>query len=603
MKNVALLFFIGILLLANPTGYGIEYPDSPSIISYDPASLEITRVYGMDYSQQIFSSLSLNSFRDYIIKLTENGSRAVRNPSDIDSNNIAARNWIVNELRDVSNGRIEVEILGEYGSVLGRLPGYLPVEAPALMVGGHYDTVGGTDGANDDGTGIATALEIARVMSKYNWPLDIYFGAWNAEEIGLLGSDEVAQILKNRGVKLLAYYNVDMLLVPDPEAPSVLMAYPIDQYVMGRYWADITKVMSHNYGQNMILPIPSEDFSGWHASDHQSFIKRGYTSLFAHESGFAYDTAYHTPADTWNNPLYDYTVAIEVVKAIGAAMAFTMARAYGTPTIHNLKFNLITSHEKDITFIISTPTTINVTARWYGGGTTISLYNANNQLLSQMVDVQASPWEQNLIISQSVNSKGIYRLNIANYGGTTVGHEITVSYDTDVDGNDIIDRSEYWFNQEYFSMDSDLDTISDAEEMIIGTLRNSADSDSDTLPDPWEIEYALDPLDPSDAYGDNDADGVLNQVEYVYNSNPNNPDSDSDSMPDLWEIQNGLNPTFDDSLEDPDNDAVINVKEYQDGTDPHHVEFRPERLVLPTLIVGSVAAIVVVAYKTIRRSA
>lgn len=379
------------------------------------------------------------------------------------------------------------------------------------------------------------------------------------------------------------------------------MAYPVGYYHEAKYWADLTRVMSQTYGQHMILPVNSEDFSGWERSDHYPFWQRGYTALFAHESGFAYDTAYHTSQDTWNNPLYDYQVATETVKAIGAAMAFTMARTYGEPTTLDRSFNLIIGHERDITFAISTPTTINVTARWYGGGTTISLYNSNNQLLTQMVDLQASPWEHSQIISQNVASKGIYRLNIFNNGRTTVGHDITVSYETDVDGSGIIDSEEYWFDQDYFSMDSDLDTISDAEEMIIGTLRNSNDSDSDTLPDPWEIKYELDPLDPSDAYGDNDSDGVPNQVEYIYNCDPNNPDSDSDMMPDLWEIQNGLNPTIDDSLEDPDNDAVTNVKEYEDGTDPYFVEFRPERLVVPALTVGSLIAMVVVVYKTIRR--
>jgi hypothetical protein len=72
-------------------------------------------------------------------------------------------------------------------------------------------------------------------------------------------------------------------------------------------------------------------------------------------------------------------------------------------------------------------------------------------------------------------------------------------------------------------------------------------------------------------------------------------------MPDLWEIQNGLNPAVDDSLEDPDNDAVTNVKEYEDDTDPQYAEFRPERLIIPGLTVGSVVAIVGVVYKTFRR--
>ncbi|MHA2322464.1 MAG: M28 family peptidase [Candidatus Thorarchaeota archaeon] len=598
MKRALSIFLICMFIFVSPAKSECAVLENASNDRYVPAMAEeIQRVYGIDYSRQIFNSVSLNSFRDFVIKLTENGSRPAGAPADLGEKNIAARHWIVDELQAVSNGRIEVEVLGDYASVLGKLPGYLPVEAPALMVGGHYDSVAGASGANDDATGVAAALELARVMSMYNWPLDIYFGAWNAEEVGLLGSTEVSHILRDRDVELLAYYNIDMLFVPDPDAPpggDILMAYPVGFYHEGGYWADLTRMMSWNYGHHMIQPIMSSDFSGWQRSDHWPFVQQGYTALFAHESGFEYD-------DVWNNPLYDYQIATETVKAIGSAMAFTMARAFGEPTRHNIGFTLIPSHNRNYTVTISTPTTINVTCRWWGGGTAISLYDTNDQLLTQMVDFDSSPWEQNQIISQAVDSEGIYRLHIINYGGTIVGHEIGISYETDINGNDIPDSEEFWFDQEYFTTDLDLDTISDAQEMLIGTLHNSNDSDSDSLPDPWEIEHGLDPLDPSDATGDQDSDGVLNLVEYLYNCNPNDPDSDSDTMSDLWEIENDLDPTIDDSLEDPDNDAVTNVKEYEDGTDPHFAEFRPERFVVPTLVVSSVAVIVLVTYQMIRR--
>ncbi|MFW9838389.1 MAG: M20/M25/M40 family metallo-hydrolase, partial [Candidatus Thorarchaeota archaeon] len=510
----------------------------------------------------------------------------------------------IDQLETVSNGRIEVEVLGDYASVLGKLPGYLPVNAPGFMVGGHYDSVAGAPGANDDATGVAAALELARVMSKYNWPLDIYFGFWNAEEVGLLGSTEVAQIMKNREIELLAYYNVDMLLVPDPNAPAggqVLMAYPVGFYHEGAYWAEITRAMSQNYGRHTIQPVMSNAFSGWSRSDHYPFWQQGYTALFAHESGFIYDSAYHTPQDTWNNPLYNYQTATDAVRAIGSAMAFTMARTYGEPTSHNLSFTLIPSHERNLTFAISTPTTINVTARWWGGGTAIRLYDSGDVRLASMIDENASPWEHSLIISRHVASEGLCRLNVANNGGTSVGLEINVTYETDIDGNDVLDQEEFWFDNVYFSMDSDHDTINDAEEMLLGTLRNSNDSDSDSLPDPWELQHGLNPLDPSDASEDNDGDGVLNLYEYIYNCDPNSPDTDQDSMPDMWEIENGLDPLFNDSLEDPDKDQVTNIQEYEDGTDPQFAEFRPERLVVPSLSIGSVAVVALLGFRMVRR--
>ncbi|NHI90524.1 MAG: M20/M25/M40 family metallo-hydrolase, partial [Candidatus Thorarchaeota archaeon] len=243
MKRVISIYFICLFLFISPIYSRPGKTDTTNSGLYAPAAAnDIQRVYGIDLSQQVFNTVSINSYRNFIIQLTENGSRPAGYPSQLGDQNIAARNWIAEQLKEVSNGRIEVEILGHYASVLGKLPGYLPVDAPALMIGGHYDSVPAAPGANDDATGVAAALELARVMSRYNWPLDIYFGAWNAEEDGLLGSTEVATIMKDRGVELLAYYNVDMLLVPDPAAPQgsqILMAYPVGYYHEGAYWADI----------------------------------------------------------------------------------------------------------------------------------------------------------------------------------------------------------------------------------------------------------------------------------------------------------------------------------------------------------------------------
>jgi hypothetical protein len=604
MKRVLPLLLICMFMFVSPLIADKFEVEETSIPTSTPTLAEIERVYGTDYSREVFNRIQLSSFRDYIIKLTENGSRPAGDPSHLGSKNIAARNWIINELTEISNGRIEIEILGEYASIVGKLPGYLPVDAPALMVGGHYDSVAGAPGANDDGTGVATALEVARVMSMYHWPLDIYFGFWNAEEIGLIGSSEVAKIFKNRGVELLAYYNVDMLLVPAPNAPpgsQVLMAYPIGPYQDGQYWAELTSMMSRNYGQNTIRPVMSSDFSGWQSSDHWPFVRQGYTALFAHESGFAYDTAYHTPQDTWTNPLYNYQIASDTVKSIGSAMAFTMARTFGEPTQHDLSFTLIPSHERNFIIAVSTPTTINVSCRWWGGGTSISLYDADDHLISQMVDSSASPWESTLVLQSQVETKGLYRVHVINLGGASVGHEVGISYETDIDGNDILDSQEFWFDTQYFYTDLDSDTLSDAEEWIMGTSYISIDSDSDSLPDPWEINNGLNPLDPSDASEDQDDDGVPNLIEYLNNCNPNLSDTDSDTMPDLWEIENGLNPTLNDSLEDPDNDKVTNVQEYMDGTDPNYAEFRPERLVIPVISVSSGVIVIVGALVMIRR--
>uniref|UniRef100_A0A7C1JYS3 Calcium-binding protein n=1 Tax=Caldilinea aerophila TaxID=133453 RepID=A0A7C1JYS3_9CHLR len=104
------------------------------------------------------------------------------------------------------------------------------------------------------------------------------------------------------------------------------------------------------------------------------------------------------------------------------------------------------------------------------------------------------------------------------------------------------------------------------------------DSDNDGLPDAWEIQYGLDPLDPAGdhgAAGDPDNDGLTNLQEWTAGTHPNNPDTDGDGLPDGWEVQYALDPLDPagdhGAAGDPDNDGRTNLEEYLTGTNP--VEF------------------------------
>ncbi|TFH08319.1 MAG: Zn-dependent exopeptidase M28, partial [Candidatus Thorarchaeota archaeon] len=574
--------------------------NSQSIIS---AGGPPERVYGEDHSFDIWSDISQNSYRDYVRIVTENGSRWISSPTQFSDQNKEARVYISEELSRVSQGRIEVEIIGEYQSVVGKLPGYFPMDVPGILIGGHYDSVIGAPGANDDGTGITAMLEVARVMSHYEWPLDIYFGAWNAEEIGLLGSGEVASEFRDRDIELLVYYNIDMLLVPDPNDRTVLMVYPEDFYQVGRYWADLTVQMSNTYGNGIIEPVVSTDFASWTRSDHMSFISRGFSSsLFAAESGGNNDVWYHESTDIWNNPAYDYAIATEAVKSIGAAIAFTQARAYQMPFTGNYSFTLQPDQEKRIYITITKGTSINVTGRWWSGGATFGIYDPQGFLIEEAIFDAASPWESSIVLQTPVGEQGVYYLRVYNHQGTTTGYDVSWTYDSDMDNNGIFDSEEYWFDTSLFSSDQDSDTLADAYEMIIGTNWQSADSDSDQLPDNWELDYGLNPLNASDALDDKDGDSLTNLEEFEYGLNPNSADTDSDLIPDAYEIVHGLNPLVDDASEDPDNDHKTNLEEYRAGTDPNYTEVLPPDIILGLVVIsGSILVLITVSVVLHRR--
>ncbi|MFX1264352.1 MAG: M20/M25/M40 family metallo-hydrolase [Promethearchaeota archaeon] len=561
------------------------------------------RVYGVDISGEVHSEVSQDSYTWFVKKLTENGSRWISSPTVYSSANEKARDWLVSQLTNLSNGRIETEIIGEYNSVVGRLPGYLNA-GPALMVGGHYDSVPAGPGANDDGTGVAAALELARVMSQYEWPLDVYFGFWNAEEIGLLGSREVAQEFQSRGIDILIYYNIDMLLVVDSWAPSdelVLIVYNHNVeggYHVTQFWADITKMMSHNLGEGIVKPVSHLDFLLWQNSDHASFLAEGYDRvLFAFESGFyTDDTYYHQPTDVWNNTAYNYEVATKTVASIGASMAFAMSQEYGEKTVVEYAGTVSVGESADYYLVMSLPTSVEIDVA-VDNEASISLFDPDDLLVVSNSELGTTGLFETTV-DASVSRLGLHRLTVENEGSFEVAYTLRVEYNSDIDGNDVPDSEHLWFDPATMAMDSDADSLPDVLEVIYGTDKNNPDTDQDTMTDAWEIENGLNPL--SDDSGlDPDDDLLTNLQEFLLGTNPNLNDTDSDSMPDNWEVQNGLDPLSDDSSLDPDGDAITNLQEYLSGTDPQVYDIPLTFVVLGG--VGVAAVIITGSFVFIRR--
>lgn len=134
----------------------------------------------------------------------------------------AARNWIKSEMERYSKesgGRLKVEfdtftqpadgrrvtVPTVMKNVLAILPGTDPADNRVFIVSGHYDSRASdvndakivAPGANDDASGTATAMELARVMSKYKFNCTLIFVAMVAEEQGLYGAVNLAKRAKN----------------------------------------------------------------------------------------------------------------------------------------------------------------------------------------------------------------------------------------------------------------------------------------------------------------------------------------------------------------------------------------------------------------------
>lgn len=85
-----------------------------------------------------------------------------------------------------------------------------PGAACDIVVGGHYDTVPAAPGANDNASGTANVIELARALAVDGVDKGLCFAAFGAEESGLFGSEAFVKQLRSEGHLPRAMINMDV---------------------------------------------------------------------------------------------------------------------------------------------------------------------------------------------------------------------------------------------------------------------------------------------------------------------------------------------------------------------------------------------------------
>ncbi len=104
-------------------------------------------------------------------------------------------------------------------NVLATIPGTDPSDTRVLLMSGHIDSrvtdvmnrTADAPGANDDASGVAAVMEVARILAGQKFPCTIKLVAVQGEEQGLLGSDHLAKRAKKEGWNLVAMLNNDIV--------------------------------------------------------------------------------------------------------------------------------------------------------------------------------------------------------------------------------------------------------------------------------------------------------------------------------------------------------------------------------------------------------
>lgn len=185
----------------------------------------------------MISQISAENLEKYVRKLVSFDTRHSLSTRTNQEKGIgAACNWVKSQFESfakVSNGRLIVKLDSFFVEPDGRritrkvlmtnpmaiLKGTDPNDNRVFIVGGHIDSrateandsTSTAPGANDDASGVAAVIELARVMSKYELSATIIFVAFSGEEQGLYGATHLAKKAKEENWNLVAMLNNDMI--------------------------------------------------------------------------------------------------------------------------------------------------------------------------------------------------------------------------------------------------------------------------------------------------------------------------------------------------------------------------------------------------------
>jgi Zn-dependent M28 family amino/carboxypeptidase len=213
-----------------------------------------------------------------------------------------------------------------------------PETKELVVVGAHYDTHGPMPGADDNASGVAGLLELARLLGAAQLPVRVELVAYTLEELPFFRSEQMgsamhAKALKREGAVVRVMFSLEMIGyfsdAPDSQhfPISVLsLFYPkegnfisvIGKMGEGMLVRKIKKAMAEAtslpvYSINAPRLIPGVDFS-----DHLSYWREGYPAVMITDTAFYRNANYHTMWDTAER--LDYQRMSQVVEGVYAAV-------------------------------------------------------------------------------------------------------------------------------------------------------------------------------------------------------------------------------------------------------------------------------------------
>ncbi len=269
------------------------------------------------YSKEIIADSTF--LKNHVYKIT--GDKGFRNINDTGALNTTAR-YIISELEKVHPGLVSKQVYEVSGKTYGNIiTSFGPEHAPVIVIGAHYDVCDDQAGADDNASGVAALLELARLLAqepteKWNYRIDLV--AYTLEEppsfrTGQMGSAVHARKLYEENENVAGMISIEMIgFYRDAKHTQT---YPVGflKWFYGSRGNYITVVKKFNSGKftrhftrrfkhgGSILTkvfaapkwVPGIDFS-----DHLNYWKYGWDALMITDTSFYRNANYHQASDT-----------------------------------------------------------------------------------------------------------------------------------------------------------------------------------------------------------------------------------------------------------------------------------------------------------------
>ena len=203
-----------------------------------------------------------------------------------------------------------------------------------LVLGAHYDTVGGCPGANDNGTGIAALLELARRLAGQRLARTVKFVAFVNEEPPFFQTPQMGSLVYARAARARGDRIVGMLALETmgyySDVPGS-QQYPVREmaslypdtgnfigFVSNEESGELLAAAARAFAQGASLPVQAAampaDLPGAGWSDHWSFWQAGYAGMMVTDTAPWRYPWYHTADDTPDK--IDFAKFAEVVNGL-----------------------------------------------------------------------------------------------------------------------------------------------------------------------------------------------------------------------------------------------------------------------------------------------